>query len=58
MAAVAVMAARGYHNAWFLKISTVLLVGVALLAVVSGIDYSMRGMAYLRRGSPPVPGER
>lgn len=49
MAAVAVMGARAYNNAWFLKISTVLLAGVAILAVVSGVDYSLRGIGYLRR---------
>jgi cardiolipin synthase (CMP-forming) len=58
MAAVAVMAARAYDNAWFLKISTVLLGGVAILAAVSGIDYGLRGVAYLRRRSPRVLGER
>jgi cardiolipin synthase len=49
MAAVGVMAARAYGNDWFLKISTVLLGGVAILAVVSGVDYSLRGVAYFRR---------
>lgn len=48
MAAVGVMAARAYGNVWFLKISTVLLGGVAILAVVSGVDYSLRGVAYFR----------
>src|ERR1700733_6714349 len=38
MAAVAVMAARAYDNAWFLKISTVLMTGVVVLAVISGFD--------------------
>jgi cardiolipin synthase len=50
MAAVAVMAARAYENNWFLKISTVLMAGVVVLAAVSGIDYSLRGVAYLRQG--------
>jgi cardiolipin synthase len=58
MAAVAVMAARAYDNASFLKISTVLLGGVAILTAVSGIDYGWRGVAYLRRRSPPVLRER
>ena len=58
MAAVAVMGARAYNSAWFLKISTVLLGGVALLAVVSGIDYSLRGVSYLRRRSHAVLPER
>jgi cardiolipin synthase len=52
MAAVSVMAARAYGNDWFLKISTVLIGGVALLAVISGVDYSLRGVAYLRQGDP------
>jgi cardiolipin synthase len=49
MAAVAVMAARAYGNDWFLKISTALLAGVAILAVVSGVDYSLRGVTWFRR---------
>jgi cardiolipin synthase len=52
MAAVAVMAARAYGNDWFLKISTVLMAGVAILAIVSGVDYSLRGVIYLRQASP------
>lgn len=51
MAAVGVMAARAYGNAWFLRISTVLIAGVAVLAVISGMDYSLRGVAYLRQGA-------
>jgi cardiolipin synthase len=51
MAAVAVMAARAYGNDWFLKISTVLLAGVAVLALVSGVDYSLRGVVYFRQGA-------
>jgi cardiolipin synthase len=50
MAAVGVMAARAYGNDWFLRISTVLMGGVVILAAVSGIDYSLRGVAYLRQG--------
>jgi cardiolipin synthase len=57
MAAVAVMAARAYGNDWFLKISTVLMTGVVVLAVISGFDYSLRGLSYFRpgsrQGSPP-----
>jgi cardiolipin synthase len=53
MAAVSVMAARAYGNAWFLKISTVLMAGVVVLAAVSGIDYSLRGIAFLRQNAPP-----
>jgi len=47
MAAVGEMASRAYGNGWFLKISTILLAGVAILAVVSGVDYTLRGIAYL-----------
>jgi cardiolipin synthase len=54
MAVVGVTGAHAYGNAWFLKISTILLAGVVVLAVVSGFDYSWRGVAYLRRRSPPV----
>ena len=50
MAAVAVMAARAYENSIFLRISTALIAGVGVLAIVSGFDYSMRGIAYLRNG--------
>lgn len=52
MAAVSVMAARAYGNDWFLKASTLLIAGVAVLAAVSGLDYSLRGIAYLRHGVP------
>lgn len=54
MAAVGVMAARAYGNAQFLKISTALMWIVAALALVSGIDYSLRGVGYLRRRTEPV----
>jgi cardiolipin synthase (CMP-forming) len=50
MAAVGVMAGRAYENQVFLQISTVLIWGVAILAAVSGIDYSLRGIGYLRGG--------
>jgi cardiolipin synthase (CMP-forming) len=49
MAAVGVMAGHAYGNDWFRRISTVLLGGVVLLAVVSGLDYSLRGVAYFRQ---------
>jgi cardiolipin synthase (CMP-forming) len=49
MAAVAVMAARAYQSAVLDRISTPLIWAVALLAAVSGIDYSLRGAAYFRR---------
>jgi cardiolipin synthase len=57
MAAVAVMAARGYDNTWFQSVATLLLGGVAILAAVSGVDYSLRGVAYLRnlRGRTAAP---
>jgi cardiolipin synthase len=50
MAAVGVMAAHAYGNDWFLRVSTILMGGVVVLAAVSGIDYSLRGVAYLRQG--------
>ncbi len=64
MAAVCVIGARAYENAWFLRVSNVLLAGVVILAVISGGDYSMRGIRYFRtartapsanfpRGAPP-----
>lgn len=48
MAAVCVIGARAYESAWFLSIGNVLLAGVVALAVVSGLDYSLRGIRYLR----------
>jgi cardiolipin synthase (CMP-forming) len=53
MAAVAVMAARAYGNDWFQKISTALMAGVVVLAVISGFDYSLRGVSYFRPSAPP-----
>jgi len=58
MAAVAVMAARAYENTWFLSISRLLLGGVAILAAVSGVDYSLRGVTYLRTRSAAPARER
>lgn len=58
MAAIAVIGARAYESAWFLRISTFLLSGVVVLAAVSGIDYSLRGVGYLRRRARSIPGER
>jgi cardiolipin synthase (CMP-forming) len=58
MAAVAVMGARAYDSTWFLRISTALLGGVVVLAVVSGADYALRGIVYLRRRSQPALKER
>ncbi len=54
MAAVAVIGARAYDSIWFQKISTLLLAGVVVLAGVSAIDYSMRGVVYLRRRTRSV----
>lgn len=48
MAAVCVIGARAYQSTWFLRISNVLLAGVVVLAVVSGLDYSLRGLRYFR----------
>jgi cardiolipin synthase len=48
MAAVGVMAAHAYGNTDFARIAGVLMWGVAALAGVSGLDYSWRGVAYLR----------
>lgn len=49
MAAVCVIGARAYESRWFLAVSNVLLAGVVVLAVISGLDYSMRGIRYFRR---------
>jgi cardiolipin synthase len=49
MAAVAVMAAHAYQNELFARISIPLIWAVALLAAISGFDYSLRGVAYFRR---------
>ena len=49
MAAVAVMAARGYGNPFFAGVAVPLIWAVALLAAISGFDYSLRGVAYFRR---------
>jgi cardiolipin synthase (CMP-forming) len=58
MAAVGVMAARAYGNSWFLKIAAILMWGVAGLAAVSGIDYSLRGVAWLRSRNETRADER
>jgi cardiolipin synthase len=49
MAAVGVIAARAYEIDWFLRIARVLIDGVVLLAVISGADYTLRGIRYLSR---------
>ena len=46
MAAVGVIAARAYQSDWFLRISDVLIAGVVVLAVISGLDYTLRGFRY------------
>lgn len=58
MTAVGVMAARAYDNAWFLRIALVLMWIVAGLAAVSGIDYSLRGVAWLRSRTASPARER
>jgi cardiolipin synthase len=58
MAAVGVIAARAYDSAWFLRISTVLLGCVAVLAVVSGANYGLRGVVWLRRRSRAASTQR
>jgi cardiolipin synthase len=58
MAAVAVIGARAYDSSWLLKISTALLGGVVVLAIISGADYALRGIIYLRRRARPLLKER
>jgi cardiolipin synthase len=48
MTAVAIMAARGYHDAVLARISLALIWGVAALALISAADYSLRGLFWLR----------
>lgn len=48
MTAVAIMAARGYHDPVLDRISETLIWGVATLAFISGADYSLRGVFWLR----------
>jgi cardiolipin synthase len=48
MAAVGVMAAHAYGNTDFARMAGFLIWGVALLAGISGVDYSWRGVSYLR----------
>jgi cardiolipin synthase len=57
MAAVCVIGARAYESAWFLRVSNVLLGGVVVLAVISGLDYSMRGIRYFQRGRTAPPAD-
>jgi cardiolipin synthase len=49
MAAVDIMAARAYANDAFQRISGPLTWAVALLAAISGLDYSLRGVVWLRQ---------
>lgn len=58
MAAVCVMGARAYASDWFLRISTVLLAGVVILAFVSGADYTLRGVRYFRLRAANADGRR
>jgi phosphatidylglycerophosphate synthase len=48
MAAVSLMAARAYGNEFFLECYRVLIGGVVILAIISGADYGLRGVLYLR----------
>ena len=48
MTAVAVMAAEGYHDAILRRICDALVVSVAAFAVLTALDYSHRGIAWLR----------
>jgi cardiolipin synthase len=52
MAAVCVIAARAYRNDWFLRISDGLIAGVVVLAVISGLDYTLRGVRYFLAPRP------
>lgn len=52
MAAVSVMAARAYESTLLGRISVPLIWAVALLAALSGFDYTLRGAAYFRRSVP------
>lgn len=54
MAAVCVMGARAYDSVWFLRLGNVLLAGVVILAVVSGVDYSVRGIRYFLIARAPA----
>jgi cardiolipin synthase len=58
MAAVGVMAAHAYENRWFQQIANLLMAGVVGLAVVSGLDYTWRGVAYLRGNLPETAQRR
>jgi cardiolipin synthase (CMP-forming) len=49
MAAVGTIGARAYESDWFLRIARVLLDGVVLLALISGGDYTIRGIRYFSR---------
>jgi cardiolipin synthase len=48
MTAISIIAAHAFHDANLVKISEALIWGVAVLAIVSGTEYSLRGVDYLR----------
>ena len=48
MAAIAVMAGYAYENRFFAQLGSLLLWAVAALAAMSGLDYSLRGVRWLR----------
>lgn len=51
MAAIGVMGAHAYHSDGFAKSSAILIWGVTALAAISAIDYSLRGVGYLRKSN-------
>lgn len=56
MTAVAVMAANAFHDVVLAEICKALVWGVAALAAISGSDYALRGISWLRhRGSAVGP---
>lgn len=55
MTAIAVMGARGYDDAVLARISTALIAGITLLAVISASEYTWRGIVWLRGVSPRDP---
>ncbi len=49
MAAVAVMGEHAYGYAWFFGWAKFLIAGVVILAAISGVDYSLRGVLWFRQ---------
>jgi phosphatidylglycerophosphate synthase len=49
MTAICVIGAHAYDNDGFAKSAAVLIWGVTALAAISAFDYSVRGVAYVRR---------